>query len=320
MKPVRVPILGIFRERRDITEFIFKSPEYEQAYYEIYRKLQEGGVTLAILMGQSTYKGGNIFNRHWQVNFGKTQKPNFAPAAEVEVDLVFIKDDLNFDEQARTLNDRRVIELATNKQATYELLGDLQPRTFVAANPAELEHALNSISTQLVVVKGFYGNSGQAVLIEQKSDIQPKHLPWPVQVQEFVETSGGIPGLVEGRHDLRIILANGKPILGKIRTPPPNGLKSNIGYGGKNWLFAPAHLPAEAISIASQIDEKIASLSRWRLYSIDLGLTQHGWRLFELNDKPGVVDLAQGTAAQEYQKDYVDFLVNATKWYAKQKI
>jgi glutathione synthase/RimK-type ligase-like ATP-grasp enzyme len=313
------PTLGIFRERRDIDEFVFKAPQYEQAYYELYRKLQMAGLQLVLLMGQSSYVGGNRFSRHWQVVHSQNPKPKFVPAGAIEPDLILVKDELKFDAQARTLNDQKIIELAANKQATYELLGQFQPKTEAVINAAEFKFALNKIPSTLVAVKGFYGNSGEAVFVGAKSDIKPQTLPWPVQVQEFVDTSGGIPGLVEGSHDLRIILANGQPILGKIRTPPAWGLKSNIGYGGKSWLVSVAQLPKAAVSLAYQIDEKLTKLSPWRLYSIDLGLSPEGWKLFELNDKPGVVDLAQGEPAKNYQKDYVDFLVDATKWYAKRK-
>ena len=47
---MRQPILGIFRERRDIEEFVFKAFHYEQAYHEIIDQLNEKGVYVAVLM------------------------------------------------------------------------------------------------------------------------------------------------------------------------------------------------------------------------------------------------------------------------------
>ncbi|HEX9679545.1 MAG TPA: hypothetical protein VGA08_02915 [Candidatus Saccharimonadales bacterium] len=314
------PTLGIFRERRNIDYFEFKAPHYELAHFELYKKLLQKGIQLAILMGQSTYVSGNQFSRHWQVVFEKRLSPKFLPAGAVEPNLILVKDELKFDERASTLNNSEIIEIAANKQRTYELFSDLQPTTFVAKNKSELAVALDKLAGDSVVVKGFYGNSGQTVEIGLKEDVLSNKWVWPVQAQEFVDTSGGIPGLVEGRHDLRVIMANNQPILGKIRTPPRGGLKSNTGYGGNNWLIAVDSLPRDVLSLTKSIDNRLSSISPWRLYSIDLGLTNRGYRLFELNDKPGVVSLSQGEPATFYQNAYVDFLVNATKWYAERAL
>jgi hypothetical protein len=47
---------------------------------------------------------------------------------------------------------------------------------------------------------------------------------------------------------------------------------------------------------------------QYRLYSADMGLTSKGWRLFEINAMPGMVNRARGHQAVYYQDKLTDFL------------
>ena len=60
-----LPVVGVFRERRDIEYFEFKAPPYEQAYHELYDSIEQQGAYVAVLMGQSTYLGDGVFAKHW---------------------------------------------------------------------------------------------------------------------------------------------------------------------------------------------------------------------------------------------------------------
>ena len=61
----RTPILGFFRERNDTEEFKFKAPFYQQAYHELLEMLEQRGIYVAVLMGQSSYLGQGRFAKHW---------------------------------------------------------------------------------------------------------------------------------------------------------------------------------------------------------------------------------------------------------------
>ncbi|MGH7197096.1 MAG: ATP-grasp domain-containing protein [Candidatus Saccharimonadales bacterium] len=303
-------VVGFFRERHDIEEFIFKGPSYQQAYHEIIDQLNEKGVYVAILMGQSSFKGKAHFSKHW-VQVNDNGEYRFEKRGPITVDVVFEKDHFVSDGETLVLNSPQFKDMCWDKQKTYNLLGEFQPKTLVVQDETELEEALNQMSGDKVAVKAFEGSSGHGIFVGDKADVfgEEDLLKFPLLVQEFIETAGGVPGITDKRHDIRVVLTNGEPILATLRTPPEGGLKSNIGYGGEHRLVDIANLPTDLVELCHRIDKKVTLLSEYRLYSADFGLTPHGWRLFELNSMPGSINQARGKElALYYQSKLTDFL------------
>lgn len=303
----RQPIVGIFRERRDIDQFIFKAPHYQQAYHEIIDQLNEKGVYVAVLMGQGSYLGHGRFAKHWaQTNRNGVYA--FEPRGPITVDMVFEKDLFKGDGRVYVLNPPTLRDLCRDKHASYDLLREFYPKSAMAANHDELSTILATMPGEMVALKTLQGNSGEGVFVGTKNDALRHSLNYPVQVQEFVETSGGIPDITTKRHDLRVVMVNGAPILCTLRTPPAGGLKSNLGYGGETELIPLDDLPLTLREVCSTIDKRLADLAPHRLYSADFGLTPKGWRLFEINAMPGTVNRARGEPALHYQDQLTDFL------------
>lgn len=300
------PIIGIFRERRD-NYFEFKAPHYRQAYVEIGLMLAEKGAYPAILVGQSTYLGNGKFSKHWLPVKNGTDF-EFEEHGEITVDMVWNKDHFVDDGRVLTVNPADLNEMCWSKNKTYEVLGEFHPKTIEVNNESELERAINNVPGEIVAIKELEGSSGDGVFVGSKHDALNSGLKLPVIVQEFIETSAGVPGITDKRHDIRVVLANGDPIAATLRTPPAGGFKSNIGYGGENRLLNTGDLPADLLEICKQIDEKLKSYGNFRLYSVDFGLTPNGWRMFEANGMPGVIALSRGEQASEYQNKLTDFL------------
>lgn len=320
MTPNIQPIVGFFRERRDIEDFVFKAPRYQQAYHEIIDQLNEKGVYVAILMGQSSYLGQGRFSKHW-VQVNQNGVYSFEKRGPITVDLVFEKDRFNSDGKVMVLNNPELRNLCWDKHASYELLHDFHPKSIIADNLDELDNALADLPGELVAVKNLSGNSGQGVFVGLKKDFVFEDHPFifPVQAQEYIETSAGVPGITDKRHDVRVVLANGEPVLSTLRTPPEGSLKSNIGFGGETRLIGLDELPQELFDLCSKIDERLAKFSEFRLYSADFGLTANGWRLFEVNAMPGTINRDRGEQALYYQDKLTDLLRDAAVFAQTQK-
>ncbi len=305
-------IVGVFREHRDTEVFEFKAPQYKQAYHELFAQLAAKDVYVAILMGQSTYQGNGTFSKHW-VQIERGGEFVFEKRGPITVDVVYDKDHFKADDHALIVNDKRLYDICWSKEKTYEVLGEFHPQTEVAQNAAELDKALQDIPGDRIAVKELTGSSGTGVFVGPKAEAAQAGLVFPLLVQEFIETSGGVPGITDKRHDVRVVLANGQAIIATLRTPPAGGLKSNIGYGGENRLLSVSELPAELLDMCAQIDKRLAEYGEFRLYSIDCGLTPHGWRLFEANAMPGVINRARGEQAVHYQDAVTTFLKQAAQ-------
>lgn len=305
-------VVGFFREKRDIETFHFKAPNYKQAYHEIIDQLSEKGVYVAILMGQSSYRGNGKFAKHWvQVSSGGQYE--FEKRGEIIVDALYVKDYFDAEDDLLQINTLAFRKLCSDKHAAYELLDDFHPNSQIITSNEELATAFLNLPGDTIAVKTLTGNSGTGVYVGKKQTFETSrykfNFPW--QVQEYVETKGGIPGIADGRHDLRVVIANGEAVISTLRTPPEGGLKSNVGYGGKTRLVAVEDIPTDLLGLCKKIDERLAPLGEERFYSADFGLTAHGWRLFEINAMPGTIDRARGEQALYYQDKLTDFLKNA---------
>ena len=309
---MRQPILGIFRERRDIEEFVFKAFHYEQAYHEIIDQLNEKGVYVAVLMGQGTYEGNGTFSKHW-VLVNNNGNYRFEKRGQITVDAVFDKDHFKDDGKVLKINTDRLYQICWSKEKTYEVLGEFHPMSILAHDTAQLDEALEKLPGERVAVKSLTGSSGLGVFVGDKSDVygEQEILKYPVLVQEYIETSGGIPGITDSRHDIRVVLLNGQPAIATLRTPPEGELKSNIGYGGHHRLLSVSELPSELLEMCEAIDKKLKNYGNFRIYSVDCGLTPNGWRLFEVNGMPGTINRDRGEPAWEYQDALTSFLKEA---------
>ena len=104
-----------------------------------------------------------------------------------------------------------------------------------------------------------------------------------------MDLSGGIPGIVDGLHDLRLVFIGDRFSYAMVRTPPKGGLMANICQGGSFFTVPDQSIPEEAMEIALAIDARLQSF-KTRVYSVDLGLNADGrWKVLELNSPPGLI-------------------------------
>ncbi|MDO4870638.1 MAG: RimK/LysX family protein [Candidatus Saccharibacteria bacterium] len=308
-----MPVLGFFREKNDTEEFKFKSPSYQQAYQELIELLNECGIYVAILMGQNSYVGHGKFSKHW-VQVKRDGQYVFEKRGEIKPDIVWVKD-LFLADDVLQLNSPAFRDIAADKHKTYELLSEFQPKSSVVYDYEQLTQAISETSGEMIVIKTLTGNSGLGVFVGRKTDFDYNQFAkeFPLQVQEYIETNIGIDGIVDDRHDFRVVIINGQPIIATLRTPPEGGLKSNIGYGGMTRLLDVEQIPFDLKQIVAKIDQKLTAISQDRFYSADFGMTANGWRLFEINSMPGTINRDRGDPAIKYQQRLVEFLADLTR-------
>lgn len=222
----------------------------------------------------------------------------FTEVANIRADLVYNKGDFADVPDVMTLNPPFVYKITSNKNETYEHFGAYQPVSYHCHNELEARAALREVRGDMVVIKSLTGSGGHGVRIARREDIDfsdPRSLPsYPVLVQEFLDTRCGIPDMVEGVHDLRIKMGGGEIWGGTLRTPRLGELRANVAQGGKEQHLFPNEIPKGAADIAKIIDRHFTGYHRY--YSIDLVRTTGGWKLIELNSKPGLSPI--GMSAQ----------------------
>ena len=161
----------------------------------------------------------------------------------------------------------------------------------------------------LVVVKAFEGSGGKQVYIDTPKNILKKDLPpFPLLLQTFIDSSGGIADLAPGLHDLRVYALGGKIIGGALRQPKEGSLYSNTNLGGNIKLLEEDDIPQAAKDMTIKIDSKLKKYRRF--YSADFMCANNKWYLIELNSKPGLCAKYQGSVGIRFQKELAAYMVS----------
>ena len=171
------------------------------------------------------------------------------------------------------------------------MFGELMPRGFIVESGCAkkgIKRLIGENKSSQWVVKPCRLNGGRGVRVMSTEEVCNLEAAEPFVVQEFCETSGGIDGIVNGRHDLRVYIIDGKQLLFSVRTPASGGFLANTKAGGSIQFFGIDTLPKEADSLAKKIASRVSVMAEHYFISVDMFLTSSGWKLIEINDQPGI--------------------------------
>lgn len=276
--------VGAYLPEKDINEYPFTKEEYRQSYFELSTAVARIGGQLLIVKNPESYLGQGRFSYAWEMH----SPDEYLRVENVALDVVYDKGQFPSDATIPIFNHQDLHVLCTDKFQTYSVFPEYSPKTFAAKTREELLIALSKISTSKVVIKPTFGYEGKGVVIDSPNRIDTESIIYPVIVQEFIDTSRGIPGIVDGFHDLRVALFDGEVIYSYVRTPPPGKFTANVAQGGIFFMLSPEKLPAEIITIIRSIDKKLAYVGP-RFYGVDFGITAQGPLLIEMNSRLGLL-------------------------------
>lgn len=302
----------IFCRYIDQTQTPFDTPYYTAAYIDLLLELKRQGMHAYFATNPATYKGAGVFETAYTTDKMCTVD-ELTVVHNITADIVYSKGDFTATD-VLLLNPPFVEYITNSKAETYRLFSEYQPQSFVCESRRELQDALQKLPGERVVVKDPFGSGGALVFIGTRQEVLGM-IPdnFPLLAQEFIDTSGGIEGLVDGVHDLRIKIGGGVIWGGEIRTPAPGDLRANVGLGGSEFFLAPSAIPAEPIRIAREICKTFDGHPYY--ISLDFAQTANGWQLIELNNKPGLAAMAieaDDAPVVKYLAGYLKFLAIGT--------
>lgn len=244
------------------------------------------------ILTRRTYQGGGKFKGAWLFS-----KSRFILKKEpVEIDLVYDRTGgLCFppEDTGRTIvvNCRVFKVMCCDKYQNFLEIGRFMPKTFWVGKKENLEQVLPEVKTDWVVLKPFNGLKGIGIYVGPKKkalDFQFSQ-NYPIYIaQEFVDTSGGIPGIIKGKHDLRVVLINKKVVWCHVRTPPKGEFTANVARGGSiTEIDYEKQVPDSIKKIVACITPPFYEKYDNPLFSLDFGMGKKGPRIFEINDQIG---------------------------------
>jgi len=200
--------------------------------------------------------------------------------------LKFPTSDIN-----KVLNPINFKLLCASKIEMYKLLHRHMPKTYFIRNNKELEDACKKITNNnMYVLKPSNGLGGKDILFDTAKNLTNQSLKHGKDyiLQEFIDTSSGIPSITKNRHDLRIVVLNNEVVWMTLRTPKGDNLLANVAQGGQIIDITNVDLPDFINELISTTQEIIKNnYSSPLLYSIDIGVEHDNAYIFELNDQIG---------------------------------
>lgn len=244
------------------------------------------------ILTRKTYQGNGRFAGVWPYDKGKfilTKEP-------VDIDLVYdLTGGLYFPPEEtgrlKVVNRRDFKVLAADKWLSYQAFGEFMPTTYWVGKKENLVRVLPQIKSDWVVLKPTDGLKGIGIYVGPKAaatDFEfAKSYPQYV-AQEFLDTSGGISGLVTGKHDLRVVITNNQVVWCHVRTPPAGEFTANVARGGTiTEVDYQAQVPESIKKIVAQIAPVFYRQYDNPVFSLDFGFGPAGPRIFEINDRVG---------------------------------
>lgn len=179
-------------------------------------------------------------------------------AAPVVRDLTMPKDDMPlYHSDARLVHDPVTNSFLADKSNLYLAAPDIHPVTALVTNKTYAD-GLKAVPGEQVVIKPVRGMLSKDVQVLPRLEATQLRLPkGDYMVQEFIDTSGGIPSLgIEGVHNVRGISIGGLIIGGiaRLQTAGGNILRDDI-YGR---YIGPDELPESMRAIAGTVHEVLA--------------------------------------------------------------
>jgi glutathione synthase/RimK-type ligase-like ATP-grasp enzyme len=295
-------IVGIYFKDPEITDDPLAKEKFRFAYYELIRELKLLGIEAVIVRGQGTYVGGTTFSRHWVA--GNSSSPDaYRERGQITVDIIFNRGRLTFDEHVteRVINHPQVQMVAQDKIAMWRLFGDMQaPSRVVTASAdfAKLEE------NKPYVAKVPISKGGEGVVIGFRQDLPAQFAAadYPLLVQDFIETKGGYPGIISGRHDIRVLVAGGDIIGFAVR---PRDVQPD-GTQQRSWVLPVSAIPAGLLDMTRTIDKAFGHKNRF--YSADYFYSDGKWYMIEINATPGLIPHNRGRHADILRRSLARYI------------
>lgn len=295
--------IAVFFAQEGAMDYPFTKQEYWESYKEFDTDIRALGGEFFIVRGNSSYAGNGHFANSWQFEDGKLTE-----MGPVTVDVIYDKGVFVTDGAIPVLNSQYINDICTDKWRTFETFPESCPKTVLVQTEEDFSAALETVPGDRKVVKPLDQEEGNGVFIGTTEYLLTCPHEFPVLVQEFLDSTCGIEGIVEGIHDFGILIMDGEILLSVVRTPPPGELLTNVARGGQFVVVPKEKIPAEALKIAEKVEKDFASHGH-RFYRVDVAQTPTGFKIIELNSRPGLLRKSHGDLFVQLHRKLAELLM-----------
>ncbi|MDD5040580.1 MAG: ATP-grasp domain-containing protein [Patescibacteria group bacterium] len=280
------PNLVVLHPGRSISGYPFNIAKYRESYHDFFRLAQKKSAVFYVRTGASRYLGNGVFSHGYQFTGDKLVPYRHPIAAAVMYNKARFPH--NSGAMWQIVNPWKLYGITYDKFGCYQLLKQYMKPTYRVTSRKTFVRSLQKIKTAWVVWKPVFGSEGRGIKIGPKSLIRRRIKRYDGLLQEFIDTSDGVPGVCKGLHDMRILLMNGRIVQSYVRQPRKGSYLANVAQGGRMLEIRKNQIPRRARAIAQRIDERFFNYFGPRIYAIDFGFERGKPYLFEINPQPGL--------------------------------
>lgn len=212
------------------------------------------------------------------------------------------------------MNDLKLILLANNKYDTAKVFKDFSPETQRMTRLMWKNNRIEWLRDEPYIIKPNNGSGGSGIMKVHRDSLRDtlEKFWYGAEnfiVQEYLDMRCGVPGVVEGMHDLRFSVF-GKEIFPfvYVRKPMEWDFRSNVSVGGTDYFVPLEKIPEEAIKMVTEIMNYIDSHIGHSLFTVDMVNTTKGFKLMELNSSPWFL-----FKERDIQDLYFDYILKTLK-------
>jgi glutathione synthase/RimK-type ligase-like ATP-grasp enzyme len=272
----------------------FDNKDYQYSYEYFYDLCREKGIQMYRASYQWYDYEKNLFKYAWiyEGSGGKWRK-----VENIEPDLIYDKTksraEVYYKKEliAQTypfVNDLNFTKIVDDKFVTSLIFPQWSKKSYLIKTNADLEKILPKLKTAKVVIKPLSESGGKGVQFLEKTELEKIEFSGENIVQEFIDSSLGVPGISVGMHDLRLVFVGDKLSYAYIREPKEGSFLANLSQGGKLTIVPVENLPKSLAPIVEFVNETFSSFPD-RIFAIDFMFDENGqpW-IVELNSMPGL--------------------------------
>lgn len=281
------------------------------------------------IMNHARQKGINFINtsvyefdpksltfRQWQYFDGLEWKLR----EEIKPDRVWYKSNKighltnHVHEEFDFMNDLKLILLANNKFDTAKVFKDFSPETQRLTRLLGKNNRIELLDNAPYILKPNNGSWGSWILKVHRDELRSTAEKFMFGaenfiVQEYVDMTCWVPGVIEWMHDLRfsVFWREIFPFV-YVRKPAEGDFRSNISAWGTDFFVPVEKIPHSAIDMVTKIMEYVDSHIGHSLFTIDIVNTTKGFKLMELNSSPWFL-----FKEKDIQDLYFDYILRTLK-------
>jgi glutathione synthase len=186
------------------------------------------------------------------------------------------------------LNDLNFTKIVDDKFVTSLVFPEWSKKNYLVRSKEEILNISSKIKSSKIVIKPLSDSGGNGVFILNKRELLKFKPKGENIMQDFIDSSKGVPGIKSGTHDLRLVFVNEKIIYTYIREPKKGSYLANLAQGGKLTIVPIKNLPKTLTPIIDRVKVVFDSFPH-KIFALDFMFDEKGrpW-IVELNSMPGL--------------------------------